>query len=404
MLLVAWVLGPTHVVGPSSLILGDVFLGGAIVLFFATGSHQRIAVPSEFGWLLALLSVAVLSTLWNFRSIDYSFAESSQFFAKMSFYCVGLIVVFNALIAINNSYLAKAIRWVSVLNLLVAISQQVGHRAGGTHRFFRAYGAGEWDRSSWPRSRGLFSEPSTLAIFVVITCYWLAQTGRLSRKDLLAAAGALTLAASFIGIGFAVLATAAFLWNSEQVRVSRVAAALALVTIATAVPVAILAEPVRKVLDERVFSRVTDTLQQAGDPSGSGRIFDSWSAAHAVGDGWTLLGVGPGNFSTHLDLQPDLDIHWAIYVAGGGWNIFGNVTAELGVIGAVTLFAMLVSWTRFDRRALVMIVGLAFATGTFVGWAWWMSCALLALTHPSISRTSERPTISTPTPDYAKVP
>lgn len=383
LLLWAWVLSSRNLFGPAWLIAGDVVLVLAIGFIVLSNGRRRMAVPREFGWFIGLMAIASISAMANFNDPEFLHTEAYRFFAKMSLYFVGIALAFNVLRNAPPDVFAKCLRVVVWVNALIAMAQQVGHQIGSTIPLFSAYSAGVWDRSTWPRSQGLFSEPSTLSIFVVVAIFAIIQLDQLEIGDPIVAVLTLFMAASVTGAALAVLALVLFLSRRRRRGVKLTTMIGSLVLLVSVVAAGALIEPLRQVLSDRLFSRITDTVgRTGGDRSGAGRVFDSWTVSRAVTDGWTIFGVGPGNMKrrvTELAFNELLDVHPAIIEAGASWVIYTNVLAELGVLGLLVLLALLYRWMSDDIRTMILCLAVGMATGTFTGWPWWCICVVLTV-------------------------
>ncbi len=351
-----------------------------------------------FSWFGALLGVACLSAVVRVGGTGFDSIEAVKFFAKMFLYGLALITIPTCILTLGSTSFLRLMRWGLYLNIAVGILQQIGHRSGTSIGLFQAYGVTPWDRSDWPRVQGLFSEPATFTIFAVLLVVVVYSMGRLRLSDVFSLVVVLALTASVIGFALAGLIGLLAVIERNQLSngdVLRVVGAVALVVTA-----ALLVPASRGVIEDRFVSRVENTFASGGsDASGQARLFDSWTAAVEVVDGQTLFGVGPGNYVVGLRQASDegrLDnVDARIVESGGGWNLFANVFAELGVIGVLVLIAGIWSWTRPRWSGFVVLIGIGFATGTFLGWSWWLACMLVSLSV-TIARREDAEAIADP--------
>lgn len=378
LLIVAAVGSSTSVLGIRQLLVGDVVLVGTLAW---VGFSDRYRPTRVLGQTINVFGVAaigfVVATFIANLGMSFIPIEAALTFAKLAIYTTGACLAADVLPSVSATTLGRYLRRTLQILFVLSIAQQIGHRMGVDAWPLATYAPGPWDRSSFPRSASLFSEPAYLSIFVVIATYRLQLDRQLRRVDLLLSAVLLALAASLAGIALALVA-ALLGANRRSLIVSgiRMLPLLAFVIIAIAV-----IPTTRDIAQRRVIDRIEQTASGT-DASGSARLVDSWSAAFEVVDGRLLTGVGVGQLGPELaelfDSDTDLGIDPRLDEAGGTWNVLANVVAETGLIGLLTLgLALRAFGLRTSSAVLLFLV--CFATGTFAGWLWWSALALLVV-------------------------
>jgi O-antigen ligase len=147
---------------------------------------------------------------------------------------------------------------------------------------------------------------------------------------------------------------------------------------------------------------------------GGGRLGDSyvprsalWSAAfHAFLD-HPLLGIGPGNFRSIIELYPELALNYYFFWVRGfsSHNLFLHYLAETGIVGGITVIALFVaalryswqSWKRFRFESYagvslgLLFVAIIFLVTSFVeaGWMWSQTGLAMAFFMGVIARQRE---------------
>lgn len=378
-LLIAAAIGSsTSIAGVRQLLVSDVILVGTLTW---VGFFDRYRPARVLGRTASVFGVAAMGFVAStyIANLGTSFipTEAVLTFAKLAVYVVSIVLFADVLPTLAPTTVVRYLRRTLQLLLIVSLAQQVSHRIGINVWPLETYAAGPWDRSSFPRSASLFSEPAYLSIFTVIATFRLWIEQQLKRSDLVVAAVLLALGASLAGAG---LAMAAILLGSNRrslaVGVVRLAPWLALLAIVVAI-----VPTTRDIVERRVIERIGETASGT-DASGSARLADSWAAAFEVVDGRFLTGVGIGQLGPELielfDGAAAIELDSRLNDAGGTWNVIANVYAETGVLG---LAALAISLRKYgvDRQSGVLMIVVCFATGTFAGWLWWAALAMLAI-------------------------
>lgn len=370
-----------RLIGPAVLVTGDLLLALGVGLWFIGSTGRGLVIPKGMRSLGVFFAAAGLSALMSMSNSLSSPVESILFFAKMSLYWFGLLCMWNYIRDFGSTEFIRILRILLSINLAMSLAQQTAHRLGMTSPVLRAYQAGRWDRSSFPRTQALFSEPSTLAIFVVVVLSYFYLHRQLRRSDLAIGAVLLALAASLSGIALALLMCGVFSVKRGVIKPRMIGAAVAGVMVFA---LAVLTIPaVGQVFEDRVAQRLVETTGGGAqqDASSSGRLVGSWQAGIRLAEDNIVTGVGPGNYAIRLaDIQRQGELTLLdprILSSGGSWNIFANTLAEFGLLGLTTLLSILWAWLRRSPPSLILAIAIGFASGTLVGWLWWFSCGLL---------------------------
>lgn len=381
------------------LIYGDLIL--ALTLIRVISLKKLAAWPGvlarKLGGPLGLLALALgVSSFINSADTSFDFTELAKSSAKFSFYILGFCAARHTLLTVGLVTVAHKIRRSLQVLLFVSIAQQVAAAVGISYGLLSTYATGPWDRSAFPRSASLFSEPAYLTIFVVVSLTYLHRSRLLTKYDLLTGIGLLALAASLSGVALAVLSLGSILLSEANwPQTFRAFLAVVLVLVVLQLP------PLRGVFEDRVVNRIEQTLSGGRqDASGQARLLDGWLVAGATADnGGLIFGVGPGQLVGELErverenLVPSLDSR--ALDSGGLWNIFANVLIEGGILAMIALAICVISngWKWWP--AIVIQVGIAFATGTFYGWMWWFCFLTLGLAAWHLPTHRSRPVAGT---------
>lgn len=374
-MIVAALTSSLPIAGIRQLIVGDLILAGAMSWMFFFERDRPLRVAGRCITVFGPPAIAFAASIFVANlSADYVPIESVLTSAKLALYVLAATTLVDVLDEVDATTTARLLRRSLTALVLLSVAQQVAHRVGVDTWPFATYASGRWDRSSFPRSASIFSEPAYLSIFVVVATFRLHLDRQLRRSDLVSAVVLLGLAASLAGAAMAIGATVVALGRSSVVAgLLRLGPWLAIAAIAI-----MIIPTTREIVERRVFDRVEQTADGT-DASGTARLVDSWNAATTVAGSNPFTGVGLGQLAPQLAQVFDggeTELDERLNEAGGTWNVVANVFAETGFIG---LFALVFALQRFgiDRPGAAVLLLVCFATGTFAGWLWWASAAIV---------------------------
>ena len=227
----------------------------------------------------------------------------------------------------------------------------------------------KFDRfSGLPRLFGVFSEPSTAAILYSALILYVVHSGNLPFLKKQVAALCILL-----GLTFALTAVLIMAFIALDLLLSTMKNPARTLKVAGSLIALLLAllsfGPTRAALDGRVFDRVQNI---EADASATARLTDSWAVSLDLSPP-PFIGLGLGQYSERVafaDATGELEQYDPRFAASGaGWNVFAGVLAEIGVLGLLAFLT--ITFRSLDRTMLLMMVGIGFSTGAFVGWLFW---------------------------------
>lgn len=358
----------------SRLVVGDVILLVAIAV--AIGSRiQRPGVGPVTRWAAGFLAVTVpITVLRYFLSLDewFSISEMLVSVVKVMFFAVSTDWYLRLLK--RSTISLQALRSILLICVITTVIQ-FAISLGLTSTFLYIEDpTQEWDRfASLPRLYGIFSEPSTAAIFYLAVLYYMVRT-KISSVPTLAGFGIL-LAMTF-SLTTGLIGGLLYLGTVLSGRLN--ARTLMRTVLISGFAALALAQSgfVRDAVQARVIDRLANT---STDQSTIARMTDSWEAAIRFNPP-PFPGLGPGQFAQVLwsaSPQELMDLDRRLVESGGTWNILANVLTEFGIIGML-FFIVMIQRTVKDTVGRVLIYSLCFASGVLLGWAFWFVLCIAA--------------------------
>jgi hypothetical protein len=391
---VAVVLSSQRVGGSSWLVAGDVALVAAI--FVSLLRTPRLfearlpswAVPSAIG----MLTLAAFSNLAQLVGDPLGQAEALKSISKLTLYVAGIILFSAELTQTSPARLCRTARFFLRVSVATAALQLTAHLAGFAVPLLPGIREIAFDHvGALPRAHGFFSEPSTLATFLVVMVALLWEMGNLRRSDIALVLIGVLLSGSLSGVA---LTAACGLLAAIRKGALRTIVTRGSLLISAFAGVGLLIPAIGETVQRRVLERVPNTISRA-DASGSGRLMDGWTAAIQVAEQnpWFGVGLGQQRFAlADLAAAGRLNVDPRLVEQGNTWNVFANTYAELGTVGLLALVCVIgVASRSIYRFVFVVLVG--FSTGVFLGWAWWFLIALMST--PVLFATARRSTSAT---------
>ncbi len=377
----------------SFIILGDIVLVCVLgALFVSKTKSERLSLKNLRMGVAALAAVFVVTTL--FEIIDskpwYSGTETISSVVRylLFFYAIDQ---FTAVLKRTDGIPRISLAFVATTCVLANFLQYLSFAGAIPVLPFIEDPSVDWDPfAGLPRLYGLFSEPSTAAIFFTMMILFSVESKRRSPvlivtfAALLVATFALTAGILILGVGFGYLLSG--LSGIRQV-VRWIPILLLVLGFFALIP------QTRGAFESRILDR---TLSGADDNSTSIRLVDSWTASYRVNPP-PFVGVGIGQYPGAIDQAGRdgllSDVSPALVKQRSGWNVFAFALAEGGPTGIAALVGAI--FTIRNKRMRWFMVALGFTTGTLVGWLFWC-CFALATSVPAIpnapSRTRRSPT------------
>jgi hypothetical protein len=337
-----------------------------LLYVFVQGS---IRIHSWFIYIVLLLLSAIIGGWVNgYSESTFSELEFMKSLTKLSFYGIGSLFLAVYVEKINITCIGRVILNILTFNAVIAIYIFVAMLTPENlpYEFFWFWQQGPVtagyfgsNESGFVRARGIFSEPSNLAIFQTMGLAFLYFKTRILNKfswQYLIVLSSILL--TFSMTGYFLLSILMVIFYRQKLIRYMLLMSIVLTMIILFTP---LGDAFNDVILERFFSII-----QGYDGSANARLFASWELPFKIVSISPAFGAGLGNLESIFEILSH-DLAYAELMEGRqGWNVLAYVLGTMGTIGFVIFVMFIVRLIVLNPLAGIIFVLFMFASGRFL--------------------------------------